>query len=373
MPGYAINAAGRRRSGSWRFIAKALGVGFSLAVGTVANAGGLPADLGSRLTQGYIAPAMRDFQRSADQLHASLQPWCAAPSGQGVKQIEEKFKGVALAWSGIEFLRFGPLVAEHRFERAYFWPDPRGLTMRQTQSLLADPAGIPDAPALSKYSVALQGLPALEYVLYRPKGLLASQSDESFAPACAYAVAVSGNLAAIGAQLASAWGEGGDYAQLFSQPSPANSLYRSTDEVANEAIKALSAGLQFARDAKLLPVLGDDIGEAKYKRAPFWRSGLTAPSMAAQVDGLLRFYQAGGYRYSVDEDWIDHSVRDELTRVRENFASIDANIEQLGSSEETYRRFKLGALLLKNAKSLVDENLAPALGVRIGFNALDGD
>lgn len=368
---YVINSLGRKRNGSW--CSKALCIGFFLAAGAAASAGEVPADLGSRLTQGYIAPAMQAFEQSGNQLHGSLQTWCAAPSDKGAKKIEAEFKEVVLAWSGIEFLRFGPLVAEHRFERTYFWPDPRGLTVRQTQSLLADPAGIPDVQALSKHSVAVQGLPALEYMLYRQNGLLASQSGDAFALACAYAVSISGNLAAIGAQLASAWGKDGDYTQLFSQPSPANSVYRSTEEVANEAIKAVSSGLQFARDVKLLPVLGDDARHTKFKRAPFWRSGLTAPSMAAQVGGLLRFYHAGGYRYSTDEAWVDGSVRDELTRARDNFDSISGNIEQLASSEQTYRQLKLGALVLKNAKSLVDEDMAPALGVRIGFNALDGD
>lgn len=54
---------------------------------------------------------------------------------------EHRFqKNVVMAWSGIEFFRFEPLLAEHRFERAYFWPDPRRRTSRKIKSLLADPA-----------------------------------------------------------------------------------------------------------------------------------------------------------------------------------------------------------------------------------------
>ncbi|MFZ7192489.1 aminopeptidase, partial [Bordetella avium] len=33
----------------------------------------------------------------------------------------------------------------------------------------------------------------------------------------------------------------------------------------------------------------------------------------------------------------------------------------------------LTAMIVKNAKDLVDQDIAPALGVTIGFNALDGD
>jgi predicted lipoprotein len=42
-------------------------------------------------------------------------------------------------------------------------------------------------------------------------------------------------------------------------------------------------------------------------------------------------------------------------------------------TEEGYRQLVLASLLLKNAKGIVDENMAPAFGARIGFNALDGD
>ncbi len=363
----ALSKSSRRRHLRVRAV---LGLVFFIGAGAV-NAGELPADLGGRLTQAYILPAMQNFQQSASRLHASLKAWCAAPSDAGKQTVQEGFKSLVMSWSGIEFLRFGPLVANHRFERAYFWPDLRGLTLRQVQALLANSAGVPDASALSGHSVAVQGLPALEYLLYRDAGLLANQEGNS--PACAYAISIAGNLQAIGAQLAQAWGDSGDYAVKFSQPSPSNSLYRSTNEVANEAIKAISTGLQFGRDVKLLPVLGADASRANYKRAPFWRSGLSSQSMAAAVDGILRFYRAGAYTYSVDEAWVDSSLQDELQRARDNFNGINGNVAQLANSPEMYRQLKLGALLLKNAKSMVDEDAAPALGVRIGFNALDGD
>src|SRR3546814_4200550 len=103
-----------------------------------------------------------------------------------------------------EFLRFGPLVAANRYERIYFWPDPRGITLRQVQGLLGQADGsMPDAAGLATQSVALQGLPALEYVLYGKAGLLAASeaqatdsgkaNAENKTRACAYATAVAGN------------------------------------------------------------------------------------------------------------------------------------------------------------------------------------
>ena len=350
---------------------------FAFLMGSVvtstACAAELPADLGGKLAHAYITPATQDFHQSSRKLHASLQSWCATPSSSAGKQkLESDFAQAVRSWSGIEFLRFGPLVAANRFERVYFWPDPRGILPRQIQGVLRNPAAVPDAAQLRSHSVALQGLPALEYVFYRDQGLLSGQAKD-FAAECAYAVSVAGNLASLSAELAEAWGDAGEYTQKFAQPSASNPLYRTSQEVAGEAIKAISTGLQFARDVKLTPVLGADTTSSRYQRAPFWRSGLTVPAMAASAQGMLAFYRAGGYQYASGERWVDASIQNELQRVIDNFEDMDGDIQALLASDDGYLQLTLATLLLKNAKGLVDEYVAPALGVRLGFNALDGD
>ncbi len=347
------------------------------------SAGELPSDLGKRLTTGYISPAMQSFHRAADRLNATLQDWCVAPDKAGVQRIDKDFAQLVRSWAGIEFLRFGPLVKANRYEKLNFWPDPRGITLRQVQGVLTKPEAIPNASELSVHSVAIQGLPALEYVLYREGGLLAGLSTDgtpaSVSPeACSYAISVAGNLEKLGSELASEWRPGGIYAQQFARPSEGNSLYRSQQEVAAEAIKALSTGLQFARDVKLLPVLGDDIEAVRPKRAPFWRSGQSLASMTASAEGMLRFYRAGGYQYGGDEAWINDSVLAELRRIDNTFKAMQtssgaADFIEFAGREEGYRQLTLAALLIKNAKVLVDEHVAPVFGVSIGFNALDGD
>src|SRR5690606_16200230 len=141
------------------------------------------------------------------------------------------FQHLVAAWSGIEFLRFGPLVEANRFERIYFWPDPRGITTRQVQGVLAKPSSeMPDAQALAKHRVALQGLPALEYVLDRDKGRLTEKGGGDRDAACAYATAVAGNLEHVGGELLQLWDADGEFARWFSTPSPDNPLYRNPQE-----------------------------------------------------------------------------------------------------------------------------------------------
>jgi len=342
-----------------------------IATVTTTQAGQLPADIGARLVTGYIAPATQRFADAGAQLASRLQGWCAQPDAAGQSAIAGDFANLAEAWSGIEFLRFGPLVAANRFERIFFWPDARGVMLRQVPALLKQPDVARNAELLAGRSVAVQGLPALEYVLYRDGGLLTAARSETVETECAYAHATAHNLAERARELADAWQ--GDYGALFAQPGAANPVYRSPREVANEAVKAISTSLQFARDVKLTPGLGDAADPARARRAPFWRSGLTTRSLHAQVHGLQAFYQAGGWRYSAGEAWIDDNLMQELARAQTLLADMSAPIAALLADADAYRQLQLSGLMLGNIKRIVDEDMAPAFGITIGFNALDGD
>lgn len=347
----------------------------ALALAPLAALAAPPADLGQRLADGYVRPAVAELAQRTESLEKTLDAWCRQGGGpDGAPGVREAFGQTALAWSGVEFLRFGPLVQGNRYERLVFWPDTRGVMQRQVRALLAqaDPAAL--APgALAGRSVALQGLPALEYVLYDAPGLLDAPAGDASGYACRYAVAVAANIAGVAGELRQAWSAQGDFGSQFTAPSADSDLYRSQQEVAAEAVKALSTGLQFVRDVKLAPMLGDSPQAARPKRAAFWRSGMAVPMLAASVRGMGAFYDAGGYRYAADADWIDASLRGELDRAAAALAAVDVPLQQAAADADAWQRLALAALILKNAKDIVDQHVAPALGVTIGFNALDGD
>ncbi len=339
-----------------------------------AAAAGLPADLGERLARDYARPAVAKMAEAASALDGELRGWCAQPAAAGAARVGEAFEKLALAWTGVEILRFGPLVQANRYERLAFWPDTRGVMPKQVQALIAAQDEALLAPgALAGRSVAVQGLPALEYVLYGEPGLLGQSGAPGFAYACGYARAVAANVAAISRDVARAWSAEGDFGRQFARPQAGNDLYRDPQEVAAEAMKALSTGLQFARDVKIAPVLGDSAAAARPKRAAFWRSKLSTRLLAANVDGLKAFYLAGAYPLPAGDAWMDASMRGELGSIAQTLRAVPVPLEEALAQEEGRRLLTLAALTLKNAKAIVDQDLAPALGVMIGFNALDGD
>ncbi|MNN95855.1 hypothetical protein D3C81_2147340 [compost metagenome] len=66
-------------------------------------------------------------------------------------------------------------------------------------------------------------------------------------------------------------------------------------------------------------------------------------------------------------------MRGELQAAAQTLQAVPVPLDAALQTEEGRRLLVLASLTIKNAKDIVDQNLAPALGVTIGFNALDGD
>ncbi len=94
--------------------------------------------------------------------------------------LKKDFADTVLAWAAVEFLRFGPMSQIGRPERFDFWPDPRGVTLRQVNALIAKrDASALDPAALAKKSAAVQGLSALEILLYDDAHSIAADDEEA--------------------------------------------------------------------------------------------------------------------------------------------------------------------------------------------------
>lgn len=334
--------------------------------------------LGARVLRDYIRPHARALVESTARLHGAVDAYCAQPAdAQRRARVERNLADVVGAWAGVELLRFGPLVEQNRLEQFFFWPDPRGVLQRQVRTLLAaaDPALLQEGN-LQAQSVATQGIPALEYVLHADEApTRIAQGDASGRYRCEFAAAVSGNLARLAMEIDAGWNTSASLAAEFSRPSPRNDIYRSNTEVATEVLKALSTALHVARDQKLAPALGDDAATARGNLLPLHRAGLTAHYLASGAAALSQFVAAGefGAALPADSAWVESNLREELQRVREDFEGLSMPVDRAVTDASERDAVLHAALLLANARAIVDEYLAPALGVNLGFNALDGD
>lgn len=349
-----------------------------LLLAPCALAAELPPDLGKRLIAGYIQPAFAQLRSASEGLANTLPVYCDAPARAANRRaVEARFSEVVTAWGRVELLRFGPLLTSNRLERFFFFPDPRGVTQRQLTALLAtaDPAAL-DPAQLATRSVAVQGVPALEYALYAGDAeaqIVAGGAQGEYR--CAFARAVVDNLVAISAELQGAWGSSDGIAVEFASPGPGRNLYRSTGEVGTETVKAISTGLQLTRDIKLLPAVGKTPETARGQRAPLWRSGLTQTLLRANVTGLLDFYKTAGFdaQLPADQRWIGTTIAGEGARLIALLGEPLPPFDRAVVEPESREALVYAMLLLKNLQAVVVEYLPAAFGINIGFNSLDGD
>jgi predicted lipoprotein len=336
----------------------------------------IPDNLGEHLTKGYIRPSTAQFAASAAATSGALDRLCQSPDEARLQTVRQRFDDLVDAWFRIFFLRFGPMVATNRFERIFFWPDPRGVILRQVGEVLGerDPEAI-DPAKLAAKSVAVQGLPALEYVLFGSGSDALLEETEEGRYRCAYALSISIAIAETAAEVANEWSENGDFAKDFSRPEAENRLYRSQKEVAAEAVKALAGGMTYLSDVVISPFLGKEPEQARSKRAPLWRSDSTIRAIRSGVEALEEFYIATGFSESLSETdrWVDGSLQLEMRNVLATLDKLNMPFEEAVKPGPGREALVYTVIALKSLHTTLDTRLAQAVGVSVGFNALDGD
>ena len=162
---------------------------------------------------------------------------------------------LVLAWSRVELIRFGPARDQNRYERLFFWPDPRGRGLQQIQEIIAteDPTAT-SVETLREKSVAVQGLFALEFVLYGTGSeALVDAANPARSFRCRFGAAIAGAIEKTAEEILADWTKPDGYAALMRDAGPDNPVYRSHGEVVQELIKSAREQLQLAARPQARP------------------------------------------------------------------------------------------------------------------------
>lgn len=323
---------------------------------------------------GFIRPAYREMVHSTGAMSTAMQKLCEAPSPEHLEAARAAFADTAETWSEIEIIRFGPITEHNRLERMLFWPDRKGTGLKQVQAAIAEEdLGATDATKLAGKSVAMQGLGALEFVLF------GTGSDDLAAPhgnyRCAYGEAISGNIGTIAAEVDAAWHDDKGFAAQWKNPGETNPLYRNATEAITELLEVYVNGLELVRDVRVNSFLGKEAGADKPKQALYWRSGGTGASLGGNVSGMSALFDASQFGSLLPDDsrWIAQSIDFEFGNAKTAAAGASGPVEDvLGNAD---KRGKLGyfGVVTSSLSELFGTRLAGALGLTAGFSSLDGD
>lgn len=329
-----------------------------------------------RSISNYIRPSFEEFFAAASVTEGALAKLCQAPSSDDLDSAQASFNGLAVAWSRIEILRFGPLAEDNRFERLHFWPDRRGRALRQVQAALAslDPS-VTSTASISGKSVAVQGLGALEYLLFGTGFEDLTASDKAGNHRCQFAEAVAGNISSIADNMQINWTSETGYSQTMTSFGPDNDRYRDQREVAVQMFATVVDGLSWVRDAKLRPVLGETPEKAKPKRGAFWRSGQTFNSINANLEGIESYLEASGLLalLPVDEARFADSIRFEFSNAKRTLESIETAPLIAFTNDEDRGKLSYLLIVTDSLSKLMEGFVGPTLGIEAGFSVLDGD
>jgi predicted lipoprotein len=322
---------------------------------------------------GFIRPGYRAFHDATLRLSEAGKALCTSPSPATLDAARKSFDETVDAWSRIEIIRFGPVTEQNRLERVLFWPDRKGTGLKQVQAALADnDATAADAATLGGKSVAMQGLGALEFVLYGT-GAETLASGDTYR--CAYGAAISGNLETIAAELDAAWATPDGFAKTWATPSADNPLYRDGTEAVTELMDVFVTGTELVRDVRLGGFLGKEAKDDKPRQALFWRSGKTIDALAGNLAGMKALLEASKLAGALpaDQAWMENEALFEFSNAQNAAAAADGPIADVLADPDKRAKLAYFSLVTSSLSNIFGTQMSGALGLTAGFSSLDGD
>lgn len=343
----------------------------------------------------HIRPGYQRLLARSEALDKTFTQFCAAPSQQGLNTTRLAFQNIVAGFAMIEHIHFGPVTERYRRERFFYWPDRKGRGSRAIRRVLnTEDKSVLKSQDLSKKSVALQGLGALELILYGKEATLLLTDEGAAKFRCAYGLAIAANLKTIAGETLAGWDQNTKIVKEMLAPSADAARYRARKEVVQEIYQAIITGFQMMVDLNVTPVLRTEMKKARPKRSAFWRSGLAVHYMRAKFQSLMQLVKVSGFTELLPKGSVDlgahvNRVADEIERSLtglETLGGVEASSEASGqapqrgkgilvvrSSEDAWGLFELIGKRLDHLRAGMARQFAVAADLPLGFNASDGD
>lgn len=323
-----------------------------------------------------ILPWHQAFLTASADLAQSLERFCQNPTNPGeLEASRASWRAAMLAWQTLHLINFGPVAEDNQAWRIQFWPDTHNRVGQKVEALLAEDAPI-DAARLAEANVLVQGLSALEYLLFDPAraDLVTLQAPR----VCVYLRAAGLNIQAVAQRLNSAWATGeGNFVGTFLSAGPNNVVFPSQRDLVAALVSAVVSNIEVIKNKKLGEAFGGRPTEDRVNayRLEFWRSGLTLEAMQREIAANQQLFQTAVQPLlaAAKQQALAKRIEDSFAEVGETFAALPqplfSSVTQPAALPQFQAAFdQLGVLL-----GLLKRDVPAALGLQLGFNANDGD
>ncbi len=322
--------------------------------------------------ESWLLPRYDALVSATSAQKAAWTSFCAKPEASGIPALKSAFSKTADSWSAVEFITMGPVTLSLRADRFNFFPDRRNAISRAMGEIIADadPARL-EPLRFAQSSAAVQGLPALERLLFEDDAAAALVSGPEAAHRCAYGTAIAVNLANIASEVRTGWGDrnGGALGAIVSgKGDPA--LFADVGALPGMILTDLSGAYQRVTDTRILPVLGSGPDDAKPMLADGWRAGRSGQVVTVMIQSADALLQEIGKQLPSRPQFVVNKAATAADKAAADFP------DDLGAAAKTAAgaaKIQAAVKAFKAAQLTVYRPVASYFAISLGFNALDGD
>ncbi len=323
----------------------------------------------------HIIPNYRVLAEKTETLSKSYDQLCKIDDvtlkEHHLKVVQSHFIHTYTQWQKVQHIRFGPMAYLKRKERFQYWPDKHAVGSKQLRRLLATTvksAKVFTLDELKNKSVAIQGLPALERLLFGTDNTM-SHSE------CLLGHTISLNINDIAQENLTAWVDAPVYFMNdLLHPDSGLGIYQTHKEISGLIVNSLTTQIAIIQQLKIERALGKKHKANRTIKLEAWRSQQSLAFIHHNLLSLYNLYQLGFKQALFD-------LSPELEKAISAQFSISLHITQkdkyslfelLGNES---RPTKIVALIeaLQQLNQLLSKDMLALLDLPISFNALDGD
>ena len=327
-----------------------------------------------------IQPAHQALAQAVQTLDKDIQTLCTDKTADTLHQARQSWQSAMTAWAAVSTINFGPLDEENLAWRFQFWPDTINLVHRKFKARVNGDNPAIDSQSLAEASVAIQGLSAMEYLLYDPKpGNLDYYKSQSHM--CPMLQGTSTNLRNNAEKLDSAWHKEFPTRWLsltFLEEKP-DYFHFQVEKVFSGMVMAI----ELIETKKLGVPLGiKDTGDTSGYTNPWqlesWRSGTSLNQILATLTLSRKLYQSSrGFHWYLTQsaqqpDALNQAIRTQFDTAINTAQSIKGSAFTLIQQNNTADLYKLQAQIAR-LRQLLKTDYVNAAGITFRFNAHDGD
>lgn len=329
-----------------------------------------------------ILPIQQQFAQHSVDLKQASEAFCQQPTAQTFEQARQQWHLTMDSWQASKVIAFGPIDVDNKSWQIQFWPDKHNLIGRKLNELLNSDEPL-NVERIQNASVVTQGLSALEYLLFDEKEspLSSYQEGERAMRRCQLLLAVSRNTVQIAESLAAGWSSSGDdYITHFTHTGADNTDFPDTKTAISALVDSLVVTIEAAKRSQLAQPLG--YGTKGNFPRPYlseaWRSRHSTAALRAHLQAAENLY-LGGDGYGMDDYLLTNDQPDVAAKIKAQFTTVNQLLEKAPVMFEGVTDKDQRAALeqvheaLDGLLKVLKYDLPPAMGVKLGFNANDGD